>query len=184
MMPISTTRLRMPRIHRNTPDTDAPMIPVIECSSEPSSVHLAGQRLHARGQQEGEQEHDRRVPEGEPEPDRQRPPRTLGAVGEQLAGGVVDGGDVVGVERVPQPEGVGEDPDADRVDARLRRGRSAAGTTNANSTPKPTTCSSTMNPAIPAMDRRSCGVNVACIRDRTEPGAASDVAVTHPPRLL
>ena len=37
-------------------------------------------------------------------------------VGQQLAGGVVDGGDVVGVEGVPQPEGVGEDADADGED--------------------------------------------------------------------
>ncbi len=36
MMPIRTMRLRIPRTHRNTPDTDAPMTPVIECSSEES----------------------------------------------------------------------------------------------------------------------------------------------------
>ena len=42
---------------------------------------------------------------GEPEADRFGPL----AVGHQLAGGVVDGGDVVGVERVPQSEEVGGD---------------------------------------------------------------------------
>ena len=35
------------------------------------------------------------------------------AVGQQLAGGVVDRGDVVGVERVPQPERVRREPEAD-----------------------------------------------------------------------
>ncbi len=34
-------------------------------------------------------------------------------IGEQLPGGVVYGGDVVGVERVSQAEGVGEHPDSD-----------------------------------------------------------------------
>ena len=40
----------------------------------------------------------------------------VGVVGQQLAGGVVDRGDVVGVERVPQPEGVGQHADADVED--------------------------------------------------------------------
>jgi hypothetical protein len=38
------------------------------------------------------------------------------AASHQLAGGVVDGGDVVGVEGVPQPEGVGEHADTDGED--------------------------------------------------------------------
>ena len=53
---------------------------------------------------DGEDEHHRRVAEREEEPDRQRPL----ALADQLAGGVVDGGDVVGVERVPHAEGVGQ----------------------------------------------------------------------------
>ena len=40
------------------------------------------------------------------------------AVGHQLAGGVVDGGDVVGVEGVPHAEGVGGDAQADAEDLR------------------------------------------------------------------
>ena len=43
------------------------------------------------------------VAEGEEEPGAQR----ALAVGHQLAGGVVDGGDVIGVEGVPDAEGPG-----------------------------------------------------------------------------
>ena len=48
--------------------------------------------------------------QGEPEADG----LGLGAVGGQLAGHVVDGGDVIGVESVPQPEHVGADTESDR----------------------------------------------------------------------
>jgi hypothetical protein len=34
MMPSSTTRFRMPRIHRKMPETEAPMTLVTECSVE------------------------------------------------------------------------------------------------------------------------------------------------------
>jgi hypothetical protein len=88
-------------------------MPVTECRRELS--HLAGQRLDTDRQQERQRENDGRVPEGEPEPDRQRlalrgaAARVPGGiVGKQLAGRVVHGGDVVGVEGVPQPEGVGQ----------------------------------------------------------------------------
>ena len=48
---------------------------------------------------------DRRVAEREEEPDADRPLAVL----HQLAGGVVDGRDVVGVDGVAEPEGVGEE---------------------------------------------------------------------------
>ena len=54
----------------------------------------------------------RGVAHREPEPDRDR---SL-AVGDELAGGVVDRGDVVGVEGVPQPVHVGRDPEAEAED--------------------------------------------------------------------
>src|ERR1035437_7364609 len=61
----------------------------------------------ARGHRErrGQREHDGRVAEREEEPD----PERATAFGDQLAGGVVDRRDVIGVERVPKPEAVGED---------------------------------------------------------------------------
>ena len=64
------------------------------------------------GEPDREREHDRRVAEREEEADAERALALL----EQLAGGVVDRRDVVGVERVPQPERVGE-----RAEARERR---------------------------------------------------------------
>ena len=144
-------------------------------------LHLPGQRLHPGGQQERQHEHDRRVAEGEPE----ARPTTAAARprrGRRAACGWCCRRRRCGRRRT-------------RAAARTCRrgsrcqpcrcpsgpGRNAAGTTSTNSTAKPTTCSSTMNPAIPAMDRRSCVVNVARIRDRTEPGAVPDVAVTPPP---
>ena len=54
-----------------------------------------------------------RVPEREEEADAQRPL----AVAHQLARGVVDGADVVGVEGVAHAERVGRDADADAEDA-------------------------------------------------------------------
>ena len=55
-------------------------------------------------EQHGEDEHDGGVTEGEEEPDRER---SL-ALGHELAGRVVDGRDVVGVEGVAQAQGVGQ----------------------------------------------------------------------------
>ncbi len=72
-------------------------------------LDLPGQRTYPDAEQERQREDDRGVAEGEEEPDRQRPL----AVGHQLAGGVVDRGDVVGVEGVAQTQGVGGDPEAD-----------------------------------------------------------------------
>jgi len=73
------------------------------------AAHLTRHRPGEEGEREGQGEHDRRVPEGEEEPDRER----ALAVGHELAGGVVDGGDVVGVEGVAQAEPPRGEPDAD-----------------------------------------------------------------------
>lgn len=59
--------------------------------------------------QGGHRDHHAGVAEREPEPDRDRPL----AVGHQLAGGVVDRGDVVGVEGVPHTKRVRGHPKAD-----------------------------------------------------------------------
>ena len=84
-------------------------------------LDLTGEGLDADREQEGQAEDDRGMAEGEPEPDRERlrlaRPASVDVVGEQLAGGVVDRGDVVGVEGVPQAEGVGQHADPDAVDA-------------------------------------------------------------------
>jgi hypothetical protein len=55
--------------------------------------------------------------EGEPEPHRDR----AFAVGHQLAGGVVDGRDMVGVEGVSQAQGVGGDAEPDAEHLRAHR---------------------------------------------------------------
>ncbi len=57
----------------------------------------------------------RRVPQGEPETDGQRPL----ALGHELAGGVVDGRDVVSVERVAETQGVRRDSDPDPEELRV-----------------------------------------------------------------
>ena len=86
-----------------------------------AALDLAGKRLHTRGQQQSKAADDRRMAEGEPETHRERLAGVLGAhaggpprfvVGHQLPGRVVHCGDVVGIERVPEPERVGENPHA------------------------------------------------------------------------
>ena len=67
------------------------------------------ERPHAQRDAEDHHEDDRGVPEAEPEADAHR----ALALGHQLAGGVVDGGDVVGVEGVPHAEGVRREAEAD-----------------------------------------------------------------------
>ncbi len=79
------------------------------------------ERADADREQEREREHDRRVPEREPEADAQR----ALALAHQLARRVVDRRDVVGVERVPQPERVRRHADPDRERPRRCRGGSA-----------------------------------------------------------
>ncbi len=114
-IPTSTTRLSSPMIHRNTPDTDRPDDPGDGVQGGVVVADLPGECPDPEPEQEGQGEHHRRVAEGEPEPDRQR---SAAAVGEQLAGGVVDRGDVVGVEGVPQAEGVGEHAEPQDVQQR------------------------------------------------------------------
>ena len=60
-------------------------------------------------ERDGETEDHTRVAEGEPEPNAER----SATVVEEFAGGVVNGGQVVGVEGVAHPEGVGQDPGAE-----------------------------------------------------------------------
>jgi hypothetical protein len=78
------------------------------------SAHLVVQGPDAEVQQHRETEHDAGVAEGEEEPGRQRPL----ALADELAGGVVDRGDVVGVESASHAEGVGEDAGAEAEDLR------------------------------------------------------------------
>jgi hypothetical protein len=74
--------------------------------------HLAGQRLDADRQQQAQPEDDAGVSEGEPEADTQRPL----VLGDQLAGGVVDGRDVVRVEGVPHPQHIRRHAERDAVE--------------------------------------------------------------------
>ncbi len=67
-----------------------------------------GERADAEGEQHDHREDDGRVAEAEPEADAHRPL----ALAHQLAGRVVDGGDVVGVEGVPHAEGVCRDAES------------------------------------------------------------------------
>jgi hypothetical protein len=69
--------------------------------------HLAGQALDPPREQRSQHEHDRRVAQREEESDAERPL----TVAHQLAGRVVDRGDVVGVKGVPHAERVRRDPD-------------------------------------------------------------------------
>jgi hypothetical protein len=71
-------------------------------------LDLAGQRANSEREEQRQREDHGRVPEREEEPDAQRPL----AVVHELARRVVDGGDVVGVEGVAQPEGVRREPHA------------------------------------------------------------------------
>ena len=77
-------------------------------------LHRAHDRTNSDRQQERQAEHDAGVAQGKPETCGQRPR----ALADQLAGGVVDYGDVVGVERMPHPEQVGRHPESDAEDAR------------------------------------------------------------------
>ena len=94
-----------------------PIRPVDAVQRRAVVLDLAGERLDAEREQQREREHDRGVAEREPEADGQRPL----AVGHQLAGGVVDRRDVVGVEGVPQPERVRGDAEPDAEDLRAER---------------------------------------------------------------
>ena len=78
-------------------------------------LELTGQRTGCRGEQGDQSEDDARMAEGEPEPDGHRPL----ALGHQLAGGVVDRGDVVGVEGVPHAQRVRGQPETEAEDLGL-----------------------------------------------------------------
>ena len=120
-MPTSTSRLSTPSRIRKVPDTETPMMPVTECSPEspfstwPASAFTPRVRASA----------SRNTIEEWPSENQNPTDRGLRAssaaflglgrhvLGHQLAGGVVDGGDVICVEGVPQSEGVSQDADAD-----------------------------------------------------------------------
>ena len=74
--------------------------------------YLVVEGADAEVQEDRQHEHDAGVPEGEEEAHRQRPL----AVIDELAGGVVDGRDVVGVEGMPHAERVGQDAGAEAED--------------------------------------------------------------------
>ena len=99
---------------RNAPDTDGPITPVIVWSVELVSATGPATDRTPSPSRTREDEDDGRVPEREEQPDAERP----AAVRHELARRVVDRRDVVGVERVAQPERVGGQPDARRERAR------------------------------------------------------------------
>ena len=84
-------------------------------------VDRAAQPPDPDREQAVEREDDRGVPEREEEADRER----ALAVGHQLARGVVDRADVIGVEGVAQPERVGGDPHSEPEDRAAAQPRSS-----------------------------------------------------------
>ena len=125
-------------------------------------LHLAGQRADPDGEEQREREDHGRVPEGEEEPDAERPL----AVVHELARRVVDGRDVVCVERVAQPEGVGRSP-TPAVKAPPAPRLKWCGTTTPKSRPKPTTCRPMTAAARPPARAHSAGVSAARTRPIT-----------------
>ena len=99
-MPRRMNRLARPMTSRNSAETAVPMTPPM--SWKASSWLLQGRGR--RGDGDRGQDHDGRVAEREEEADRQR----LLAFLHQLAHDIVDGRDVVGIERMPQAERVGQ----------------------------------------------------------------------------
>ena len=112
-MPRRMNRLARPMTSRNNAETTVPMTP-------PTSWNVIEPALQRRSRQ--------RRSRSRPAPRswngrarrRSRPRRALAFL-HQLAHDVVDGGDVVGVEGVPQAERVGEERDARAVPADPRR---------------------------------------------------------------
>ena len=99
--------------HEQVEDPDEPEERARDARADVAAVILEQRdvgvdRLGRDREAGGEREDDRRVAEREEEPD---PERALAFL-EELPGRVVDRGDVVGVERVPEAEGVGEHPEA------------------------------------------------------------------------
>src|ERR1700709_2751499 len=108
----------IPMRNRNVPDTVGPIRPVTWCSVEPS---LDTSPLRPRPPIANSAARAKTIVEWrEEEADAER----ALAVGHELAGGVVDGGDVVDVERVAHAEHVRGDADADAERRRCRRARS------------------------------------------------------------
>ena len=91
---------------RKKADTEVPMTLVVCCSEELPFLTWSSRLRIAEVQQHGQGEHDAGVPQGEEKPHAQR----ALSVAQKLAGGVVNRRDVVGVERVSHPEGVGQRP--------------------------------------------------------------------------
>ena len=100
--------------NRNAPDTPVPTSPVTWCSVEPSSRTAPPSAAHTDREQHASTNTIVECPSEKKKPDAHRPL----AFGHQLARRVVDRGDVVGVERVPQPERVGRQPEPDGEHAR------------------------------------------------------------------
>ena len=103
----------MPIRNRNVPETVGPIRPVAWCRAEWSFVTLPLRPRMPSASPIASRKTIDRMAEREEEADAQRPL----AVGHQLAGRVVDGGDVIGIEGVAHPERVGRDADADAEDA-------------------------------------------------------------------
>ena len=128
-----------------------PISPVVCCREEASFSTWPARARTPKASSRQSPNTIARVAQGEPEADRQR----ALPLGHQLAGGVVDGGDVVGVEGVPHAERVGghAQPDAEdlaRADLVVRAARRRR-----RSTPQPTTCSAATNSAMPAIEVHS-----------------------------
>ena len=108
---------------RNEPATIVPTRASVGAELGVLVLHDVGDRPHAGDEQQARGEDDRGVAEGEPETGTDR----RSALAHELAGGVVDRGDVVGVEGVPDAEHVGGQADADPEDAgAAERGSRAA----------------------------------------------------------
>ena len=157
VMPISTSRFSTPRIHRKIPDTDAPTMPVTECNSEPSSSTCSPRR-------------GRRSTAGTSTRTRSSSDRGRTGTRPTAACGPNRRPAACGWRCPPQRCGRrrtrAEAPGC-RREYRRRPRRSpvspprsyALGTTNAISTPNPTTCRNTMNPYMPTRERQSCRVS-------------------------
>jgi hypothetical protein len=108
-IPARITRFSAAIRNRKLAETIVPKTPPNCSSARVGFGDRAEHRLLRDHDPGADRDDDRGVAEGEEEADAQRPL----ALVHQLAGGVVDGGDVVGVEGVPHAEGVGEHRDAD-----------------------------------------------------------------------
>ena len=95
------------------------LVPISPPTSLNAANRLCSATVAAANASDGEHD-DRRMAEREEEADRDRPLAVL----HQLAGDVVDRRDVVGVDRMPQPERVGEKRRAEQH--RVARGRRRA----------------------------------------------------------